>query len=78
MSNTHTMRAPERVNLAASVIAGARAAWRRWQQHDRLRAQQRALRRLDRRTLQDLGLYDGADASSRAGPLASDYERLRW
>lgn len=84
MSHTRTMTplaglpVPARLKLGGFVVATARAAWERWQQQAQLRAQHVAIRGLDRRTRQDLGLYVGDEPWGRDRPLSSDYERLRW
>jgi hypothetical protein len=72
------LRGLARFNLVGFVFAGARGAWDHSLQRARLRAEHLAIRQMDRRTRQDLGLDADGEQWGREGPLASDYERLRW
>jgi hypothetical protein len=59
-------------------LADAFAATRqRWQQAAQLRATHQAIRGLDRRTRQDLGLYAGDEPDARS-LLLTEFGHLRW
>jgi hypothetical protein len=65
-------------HLATRLWAAWRATRQRWQQADRMRAQHAAIRGLDRRTRQDLGLYADDGPWPQGGPIDADFERMRW
>ena len=65
----------QRRPVASRLWATFADAWKTWRADTDLRAQRRALARLDRRTLVDVGLGEFA---SPAGPSWADLETARW
>lgn len=71
-----SLQQPVRLRFTDAVVAALGGAWRRWRQHSRMLDEQAAIRGLNRRVRQDLGLH--ADDAPGGGVSASAFERMRW